>query len=293
MRSLPLAMTAKWRAGVTHFARGWRLIRQDGVVLAATEHDRDLVAAGTTFKAAFSLHEHPVEAELSLSPGHAALSGALALAGMDEADIKLGLWDQARVEAYLIDWQEPELFLPLWSGFVQRIVCHGSQFELSIETLEPAMSQTVGRVYSRTCDANLGDTRCRVDLSDPRFRATVTILSVASDRALTVVPVEGLDLTAFGGGLLRIMSGPAAGLLRPIQQVETQVGACAIKLAQPMLLLPAPGDQLSLNLGCDKQFATCHRRFDNGLNFRGMPTLPGDATMVKGPSPTGNTGGKR
>ncbi len=293
MRSVPPALDAKWRAGVTTLARGWRLTRQDGLMLAATEHDRDLQTADTLFKAAFSLSESPVEAELSLSPGHAALSGALSLAGMDADDIKLGLWDQARVEAYLIDWQDPTLSLKLWSGFVQTIVCHGSNFELNIQTLEPAMNQMVGRLYARTCDASLGDRRCGVNLNAPAYQATATIMAVQSDRALTVSLVQGFDLDAFGAGMLRVTSGRARGLSRPIQQVELIGSQLAVKLAHPMPLLPTPGDQLVLSLGCDKQFETCRTRFDNALNFRGVPTLPGEAAMVTGPSPAGNIGGKR
>lgn len=293
MRSLPPALDAKWRAGVTTLARGWRLIRQDGLVLAATEHDRDLQTVDTLFKAALSLSESPVEAELSLSPGHAALSGALSLAGMNADDIKLGLWDQARVEAFLIDWQEPMISLPLWSGFVQTIVCHGSNFELNIQTLEPAMNQMVGRLYARSCDASLGDDRCGINLNDPAYRATTTIMAVQSDRALTVSLGQGIDLDAFTAGMLRVTTGRATGLSRPIQQVEPVGGQLGIKLAQPMPLLPAPGDQLVLSLGCDKQFETCRTRFDNALNFRGVPTLPGEAAMVTGPSSAGNGGGKR
>ncbi|MFY7762070.1 DUF2163 domain-containing protein [Aquidulcibacter sp.] len=293
MRSLPPTLDAKWRAGITTLARAWRLIRQDGLVLAATEHDRDLQVADTLFKAAFSLSESPVEAELSLSPGHAALSGALSLAGMDADDIKLGLWDQARVEAFLIDWQEPTISLPLWSGFVQTIVCHGSNFELNIQTLEPAMNQMVGRLYARSCDASLGDGRCGVNLNDPAYRATATIMAVQSDRALTTSFVQEFDLNAFSGGILRVNSGRAKGLSRPIQQVELVGGQLAVKLAQPMPILPAQGDAVTFSLGCDKRYDTCRTRFGNGLNFRGVPTLPGEAATVTGPSPAGNVGGKR
>jgi uncharacterized phage protein (TIGR02218 family) len=293
MRSLPPPLTAKLRAGVTSLARGWRLVRRDGVVVAATEHDRDLEAEGILFKAAISVIESPVETEVSLSPGHAALSGALSLAGVDADDIKLGLWDQARVEAYLIDWQEPNLSVPLWSGFVQTIVCHGSRFELNIQTLEPAMSQMVGRLYARTCDASLGDRRCGVDLTAKAYGASTTILTVPNDRALTLTLAQNLDLTALRAGMLRVTSGRAAGLVRPILQAEQISGHVAIKLAQPMPLLPDPGDHVTLSFGCDKRYETCRSRFGNGLNFRGVPTLPGDAITVTGPSPTGNSGGRR
>ncbi len=293
MRSLPSPLDAKWRAGVTSLARGWRLVRRDGLVVAATEHDRNLQVGGTLFKAAISVIESPVETELSLSPGHAALSGALSLAGVDEDDIKLGLWDQARVEAYLIDWQEPTLSVPLWSGFVQTIVCHGSRFELNIQTLEPAMNKMVGRLYARTCDASLGDGRCGVDLTAPAYSASATILTVESDRALALTLEQNLDLTALRAGMLGVTTGRAAGLVRPILQAEQMSGHAAIRLAQPMPLLPGPGDNVTLSLGCDKRFETCRNRFGNGLNFRGVPTLPGEAITVTGPSPAGNSGGRR
>ncbi len=293
MRSLPPSLEAKLRTGVTSLARGWRLVRRDGVVVAATEHDRDLQVGGTLFKAAISVIESPVETELSLSPGHAALSGALSLAGVDADDIKLGLWEQARVEAYLIDWQEPNLSVPLWSGFVQTIVCHGSRFELNIQTLEPAMSQMVGRLYARTCDASLGDSRCGVDLTAPAHSASATILTIESDRALILTVGQTLDLTALRAGMLRVISGRAAGLVRPILQAEQNGAHAAIRLAQPMPLLPDPGDQVTLSFGCDRRFETCRNRFGNGLNFRGIPTLPGDAITVTGPSPSGNSGGRR
>ncbi len=293
MRSLPHPLDAKWRAGVTSLARGWRLVRRDGVVVAATEHDRDLHVGGTLYKASLSVIESPVETELSLSPGHAALSGALSLAGVDADDIKLGLWDQARVEAYLIDWQEPNLSIPLWSGFVQTIVCHGSRFELNIQTLEPAMNQMVGRLYARTCDATLGDRRCGVDLTDPAYFTNATNLTVESDRTLALTLEQNLDLTALRAGMLRVTSGRTAGLVRPILQAEQMSGHVAIRLAQPMPLLPGPGDHVTLSLGCDKRFETCRNRFGNGLNFRGIPTLPGEAITVTGPGPAGNSGGRR
>jgi uncharacterized phage protein (TIGR02218 family) len=32
----------------------------------------------------------------------------------------------------------------------------------------------------------------------------------------------------------------------------------------------------SVLAGCDKAFSTCKKKFDNALNFRGFPHLPGN-----------------
>ena len=39
---------------------------------------------------------------------------------------------------------------------------------------------------------------------------------------------------------------------------------------------PQPGDTFTVTAGCDKRFATCRSKFDNQLNFRGFPHLPGN-----------------
>src|SRR5690606_11614302 len=40
--------------------------------------------------------------------------------------------------------------------------------------------------------------------------------------------------------------------------------------------LPAIGDTFTIVAGCDKRFVTCKAKFDNAVNFRGFPHLPGN-----------------
>src|SRR4051812_31581755 len=51
MRAIPTALQAKLDSGVTTLARCWKVTRRDGVVLGFTDHDRDLVLDGVTFRA--------------------------------------------------------------------------------------------------------------------------------------------------------------------------------------------------------------------------------------------------
>jgi uncharacterized phage protein (TIGR02218 family) len=37
-----------------------------------------------------------------------------------------------------------------------------------------------------------------------------------------------------------------------------------------------PGDRFRVVAGCDKRADTCRAKFDNLLNFRGFPHIPGD-----------------
>ena len=41
------------------------------------------------------------------------------------------------------------------------------------------------------------------------------------------------------------------------------------------------GDQFEVIAGCDKQFNTCINKFNNAINFRGEPHLPGIELLLK------------
>ena len=42
----------------------------------------------------------------------------------------------------------------------------------------------------------------------------------------------------------------------------------------------AAGDTFNVTAGCDKRFATCRDRFDNAVNFRGFPHIPGNDFVI-------------
>jgi len=54
-----------------------------------------------------------------------------------------------------------------------------------------------------------------------------------------------------------------------------------VTLALPMPYTIAVADTYSIAAGCDKSFTTCRDRFDNVLNFRGEPYVPGVDKLVQ------------
>ena len=67
-----------------------------------------------------------------------------------------------------------------------------------------------------------------------------------------------------------------------------------IELWQPFAHAILPGDAFTVTAGCDKQFATCQAKFDNAVNFRGFPHIPGNdfVTAIARPGDPANDGGK-
>ena len=61
-------------------------------------------------------------------------------------------------------------------------------------------------------------------------------------------------------------------------------GGRVLSLFAPPPFVPAVGDVLRLQPGCDKRKATCQAVFGNYLNFRGEPFIPGALAVLETPA---------
>jgi uncharacterized phage protein (TIGR02218 family) len=295
-------LAQKLDAGVTTLALAWRLTRGDGLVVAVTQHDRDLVSLGTRFVAATGFLVSDQEAVAALGADRTALSSALSIDAITEDDLKLGRWDGAKIEAFWIDWSNPADAIPIWQGEVSGANWQGQMFELDVTGPQARLNRDIGAVYARTCAASLGDTRCKVDMNAQGRTLVLPLLAPdatnsAAGRSLYVGAPAGSSITDFQGGRIELRTGVAKGWRSDVRAISalTRNGAAQwrLDLARPLPVLPATGDVIALMMGCDKHFATCRTRFANGLNFRGQPTLPGDDVAFGGPALAGNDGGRR
>jgi uncharacterized phage protein (TIGR02218 family) len=75
----------------------------------------------------------------------------------------------------------------------------------------------------------------------------------------------------FSGGVVRFTSGANSGLAMEVRDFSSS----RFGLFLPLPYAIAIGDHYSVTAGCDKQFDTCIGRFNNALNFRGEPHVPG------------------
>ncbi len=120
MKQLPPALQAALSSGVTTLCYCWRLTRADGAVLGFTEHDRDVVADGTSFLAETGFTASRLEQSLGLSIDNMEAVGALSSAGISEADLVAGRYDDAAVELLWVDWSDPAVFVLLCAAILAR-----------------------------------------------------------------------------------------------------------------------------------------------------------------------------
>ena len=84
------------------------------------------------------------------------------------------------------------------------------------------------------------------------------------------------------------------GLVAMVKFDQESDGFRRIEMMVDFDLSPQIGDTIQLQAGCDKMGTTCRAKFNNFLNFRGFPHIPGTDWMASYPVSTQkNDGGSR
>lgn len=291
MRDIPVDLQARLDGGATTLARCWRVMRRDGVVMGFTNHDATLSFDGVDYEPDSGFTPSAAERTTGLSADTHEVAGALSSERIDPVDIVRGVYDGAEVAVYLVDWNDPSVRLLLSRGLIGGIRQADGRFEAEITGLSDRLSQPFGRAYMANCRARLGDSACGVDLDRPEFRGEGTVMSVAGPQLFRVAGLGAFARDWFTGGRLTWLTGGNAGLEGHVK-AHPMAGAGAgteavveLWLAPPMVV--APGDRFTILAGCNKTAETCRKKFNNMMNFRGFPYMPGDDAVAGYPETGG------
>jgi len=236
---------------------------------------------GTTFEpeSGFTASEIRTGSDLSVDAQDA--EGVLASATITETDILDGRWDNAAVEIWRVNWTDTSQRVLMRRGAIGQVRRGRVQFVAEMRSLAHVLNQTVGRTFQASCDAVLGDARCGVNLNDPAYKGSGTVVTLMGDRILTVSGLSAFADGWFALGTLTWTGGANAG--RKAEVLTHVVGATdvTITLLEAPVLAIAAGDSFNIIAGCDKRFEICRDKFANALNFRGFPHIPGQDTVIR------------
>lgn len=286
------ALLAHLATGTTGVCRAWAVQRRDGRVFGFTDHDRDLGFEGMVFRADTGLSAKALQQTTGLSVDNAEAVGALSDASVTEDDILAGRFDWAAVTAWLLRWAAPEARIVLFRGTLGEVVRQAGSFRAELRGLTEALNRPVGRVYGPDCAAVLGDAACRFDTGLPGYQTEMRAERVEGGRSFRFTGGAGFDDRWFEAGRLEVLEGPAAGLSGVIKNDRVTGGARIVDLWQALRPAPGAGALLRLVAGCDRRAGTCRLKFNNFINFRGFPQIPGEDWQLAYPTRTGvNDGG--
>ncbi len=251
-------------------AQCWKITRRDGVILGFTNHDVPLTVDNIIYHALSGFTPSAIASQSSLAVDNMDIEGILDHQSITENDVLAGIYDYAQIETFLVNYTDiSQGIIQLRSGWLGEVHLNKHQFLVEVRGLTQQLAHHIGELYSPICRANLGDNRCRVDVSS---------ISVTGSVSALINPSSFYDASRsesigyFDGGNLRFTSGANQSISREIKFFQTQ-GKVSFNLPFPFPI--AIGDAFIIAQGCNKTLHQCGQRFDNILNFRGEPHLPG------------------
>ena len=275
MRTASAGLVNHLAGEVTTLATCWKLTRRDSTVMGFTDYVNDLVVGGITYAAATGATPSSISSSNQFSVDNLDVQGILSSAAITEQDIGAGKYDYAAIESFAVNVSDLTQGILLYRvGWLGEVTLKNGQFTAELRGLAQKLQQNIGEVFSPSCRATFGDARCKVNLTSYTFSGTVT--SVTSQQAFSASSLTQAS-GYFTGGEVQWLTGANAGLRMEVK---------AFLNSQFTFVLPMPnaitaGDTFHAIAGCDKSFPTCFTTFNNAVNFRGEPYVPGmDALLT-------------
>lgn len=260
---------------VTTLATCWKITRKDNSVKAFTNLDKDIEFESVVYTSITGFNPTSIETKDNLSVDNLDVDGVLNNDFITAPDLLAGLYDFAEVEIFFINYEDlPQGKLQLKKGTLGEVKLKGNNFTAEIRGLAESLQQNIGELYSASCRAILGDNRCKVDLSSFKVSASVTeIIDNNSFRASVLTQANGY----FTGGEIKFTSGSNINLRMEVKEFSESVISLALSFPYQIQI----GDNFEALAGCDKTVSTCKSKFDNIINFRGEPHIPGTDQISK------------
>jgi uncharacterized phage protein (TIGR02218 family) len=378
VKSISNALRTHLAGNVTTLCACWELVRVDSTVFAFTSHDEDLTIGGVTYKSVVGFDSTAIVTGSTGQVDNLEVIGFLSDDGITEQDLKNGRFNFATIYLFAVNWVDLSMgILRLrrgWLGEVTRMP--SGQFHAELRGMTQALTQEFGNIFSPICRADLGDTKCQVDLTLYTNTSSVTAVishhafvsaplsypagvtgntaqiqirnnvsagtsleisdgintatatwpfdtagSTAFSDILTVIAGSALDVTVttgtltinitnnsgrqgsivktgdianpqallisefaggyLDGGVITWLTGNNTGVSVELKTYDPNSSTVMMWLAvyYPIQV----GDTFSYYPGCDKRRDTCARKFNNIVNFRGEPDMPGVDKMVQVP----------
>jgi uncharacterized phage protein (TIGR02218 family) len=235
-----------------------------------TSHDKDLLIDGVNYESRGGFNPTAVETSRDMSVDNMDIDGVIDSDRITKQDIVSGRYDNATLLVFMCNWKnlsdEPYI---IRRGTIGQVKTGKTAFTAEVRGLLQAYQQQTGEIYQKTCRATLGDSKCQKDRTSFTFTGEVTEVNVNGSFNTTLTNADKF----FDYGLITFTSGDNDGRPYDVKQFTYEDGCVTTFL--PTTFAVAVGDEFTAIAGCDGNRSTCKIKFNNIINFRGEPDVPG------------------
>jgi len=299
-------MQAHLAGNPTTLAWIWKVKRSDGTLLGFSSFDQDITyddGSGDgpiTYLAKTGFSSSANSGKSDLSVDNLEATGFIDSAAIDERDLRAGLYDDSLFQLRIVNWADLTMGdVLLRSGTVGVVKLKNGMFTVELRGLAYKLGTFIGDTYGPICRAQFGSGLNNIDMYSTwlcmidvtLYRQAGSVASVTDQ--FTIVPAAGLlqvgSLTPtapaptqwFADGLITFTSGALAGESFEIKSWDGTTLGLFLPMGQ---VLPAASDTFTIEPGCNHTVYDCANKYNNIVNFRGEPTIPGMDAILNYPN---------
>lgn len=276
----------------TTWAACWKIERGDEV-LRQTSHDAPIEVSlnsdeyglnGTYLSNQLTFQTSALRTSSDLSVANMEVDALLDEVGITEEQVLTGYFDNVWFTLFLVNWRNPAnsgvVFKRGRVGHVRTFAQQVLKGEL--RGISQALMQTTMQTYGPVCRAELGDDRCKADLS--AYTVSGDIDSIQTQRRIFTTGARNsgsptVEAGWYQYGTVVWTSGANTGVRSPIKR---DVGTGEIELYFSTPYNMEIGDTFDMIAGCDKTRVTCRDKFNNIPNRRAEDFIPGTNRITSG-----------
>jgi len=267
MKNLSNTLKTHMAQEVSTLATCWKITNADGNIIGFTTYDREIIFNGTSYSPANGMTPTAILSSVGLKVDNLEVSSLLGGSAVTKNDIEKGIYDFSKVEIFSVDYTNLAAgSIVLKTGSFGNIKYGRTVFTAEVRGVAQQYTNTITHKYIKTCRAELGDSKCRFDITTATSNGTLATIidnyTITSD----VVAIDGY----YEFGLITWTSGANAGAITEVKSFINNEIRFYTKLSGALAI----GDTFTISPGCNKEFATCKNKFSNVINFRGEPLVP-------------------
>jgi uncharacterized phage protein (TIGR02218 family) len=289
MKTLSSAMTNHINGVNTSLVGCMKITRLDSTVFTYTDHDADIVVSSLTYKALPGFAESAKNAKADLSVDNLQIQGVIRDDAITDDDIKAGLFDHAAVEIFMVNWKDPSMGKIVLSGArLGETVIRDNRYAIDVRSKTQAYQQRIGDVYTPECRVDLYSSACGIVSTSTAYASNGAVTSVLSNQQFIDTTLTSFASGWFDYGRVVWLTGNNAGVDMEVKRFVSST--FTIELYHPMAKDIQKTDTYRIKAGCNHQHTKvadasyvgdCKDKFDNVINFRGFPTIPGTTGVTK------------
>jgi len=269
MKEVDSSLTSLLTGTVTTFAYCVKIQKSDGTYLYFTGYDKNLAVDGQTYVASGGIDLTKIKVSTGGTVDNVEIHGLIDGGSISKQDIEDGVLVNSIVNIFSVDYTNPPAVIDgtnvihVFAGLVSNVYIKDVQWIVEVRGHKQRLKQRVGISTSKSCRADLGDSKCQVVMTS--YTETGTVTSVSGKKIATNITFTNEEHYKEGRASIS-----TKGYLGDVSFVSGGVVTVMEKVRHSALV----GESITVTAGCDKSLNTCRVRYNNVVNFQGEPHAP-------------------